>query len=320
MKRKNYLLRLTKNLGLALALLNLPGCGTFEHLIKVPIQSELTTIKNYDTELHQRSIHIFNPIPLDRRVAELRLEPRVDHLFFLIDQSSALSDEYRGVESRLYAREIVRRFVRTMPDQTYSGTLLIYNQGPISSEFNSEIRLTNYTVDDIDRALNTTDLINRIATTSLAAALGQLSELISRTEGSSAVILVTSWSQIDIAVEQVVMRMRQRSSFVASIDVVGTDLESTPWQGGHSGVCFYALGVGNHLSRTRLEKVDSCGYSVAANKVAQPRDMAHFVQTVLYKGPADSDGDGIFDYQDRCPDTSAGRTVDYSGCLRFAVN
>ena len=87
-----------------------------------------------------------------------------------------------------------------------------------------------------------------------------------------------------------------------------------------SGVCLYTVGVGNRLSRTRLDTVDSCGHSVAADKVAQPRDMAHFVQNILYKGPADTDGDGIYDYRDRCLNTHAGRIVDYSGCPRFANN
>jgi hypothetical protein len=48
--------------------------------------------------------------------------------------------------------------------------------------------------------------------------------------------------------------------------------------------------------------------------------MTHFVQRVLYKGPADSDGDGIYDYLDGCPNTSIGRIVDYFGCLRFAAS
>ncbi len=317
MTRNNYLLRSLKCLCLTVALSNISGCA-FERLINVPVKSELTTVENYSTELHQRSIHIFNPISLDSRVTELRLEPRVDHLFFLVDQSTALSDEYRGVETRLYAREIVRRFVRTMPDQTYSGALLIYDQQ--LKPRSRGVQLSEYSPEDIDQGLNTATLLNRIETTSLAAALNQLSQLISQTSGTSAVVLVTSWSQIDIEVEQVVMRMRQRGRYAGGSEVIASGLESIPWKDDRSGVCFYTLGVGNLLSRTRLEKVDRCGTSVAANKVAQPRDMAHFVQTVLYRGPADSDGDGIFDFQDLCPDTSAGRIVDYSGCLRFGID
>ncbi|MCP3688063.1 MAG: hypothetical protein GY784_06585 [Gammaproteobacteria bacterium] len=314
MTKHNYLLRSLKCMGLGIVLLNFSGCA-FERLIKVPVKSELATVKDYNTDLHQRSIHIFNPIALDSRVAERRLEPRVDHLFFLVDQSAALSGQYRGVEARLYAREMVRRFMRTMPKQSYSGALLIYHQQPNPRV--GGLQVTEYTPNDIDQVFRSAELPHIVEARSLATALNQLSQLIGQTRGTSAVILVTSWSQIDLEVEQAVMRMRQRGRYAEGYEVVASGKQSIPWKDDRSGVCFYTLGVGNLLSRTRLEKVDRCGISVSANKVAQPRDMAHFVQTVLYRGPADSDGDGIFDYQDLCPDTATGRIVDYSGCLRF---
>lgn len=318
MKKKLNILRLPKFLSFALAVLSSVGCVSMERLVKLPNQAEMAIVENYNTSLHRQSIHIFNPIALDSRVAELRLESRVEHLFFLVDQSSALSGVFRGVETRLYAREMVRRFTKTMPEKTYSGALLIYDQKTKANQ--QAIRLTSYTAADIEQALVSPGAMQRIETESLPMAIDQLSKLINRIEGSSAVILITPWSQIDRATERAVMRMRQRSRFEGGMRIVDSGQESIPWQGGQSGVCLYTLGVGNQLSRTRLETVDSCGYSVAANKVSQPRDMAHFVQTVLYKGPADSDGDGIYDYRDQCPNTSAGRIVDYSGCLRFAAS
>jgi hypothetical protein len=45
--------------------------------------------------------------------------------------------------------------------------------------------------------------------------------------------------------------------------------------------------------------------------------MAHFVERAFYLDPADSDGDGIYDYLDLCPATLAGKIVGYDGCDRF---
>jgi OOP family OmpA-OmpF porin len=312
------LLRSLKTLGLAVTVLISAGCVSMERLVKVPAQLELATIGSYKTDIHRQSIHIFNPISLDNRVAKLRLEPRVENLFFLLDQSAALSEEFRGVSTRLYAREMVRRFTETMPKKNYSGALLLYHQQAKANK--QALQLTSYTPADLRKALVEPGLMQLINRDSLPMAIDQLSELISRTEGSSAVILVTSWAKIDSRVERAVMRMRQSSRFVGGMQISGSGPEPTPWQGHQSGVCLYTIGVGNQLSRTRLETVDSCGYSIAANKVAQPRDMTHFVQRVLYKGPADSDGDGIYDYLDGCPNTSIGRIVDYFGCLRFAAS
>ncbi len=311
-------LRSLNILGLAFALLILVGCVSMERLVKVPAQLDLATLGNYKTDLHRQSIHIFNPISLDNRVAKLRLEPRVENLFFLLDQSTAVSAEFRGISTRRYAKEMVRRFTETMPEKIYSGALLLYDQQVKANR--QALRLTSYTAADIKKTLVKPGLMQLINRDSLPMAIDQLSELISQTEGSSAVILVTSWAKIDKRVERAVMRMRQSSRFVGGMQISGSGPEPIPWQGHQSGVCLYTIGVGNQLSRTRLETVDSCGYSIAANKVAQPRDMAHFVQNVLYKWPADSDGDGIYDYLDRCPNTSSGRIVDYFGCLRFAAS
>ncbi|MCP4490183.1 MAG: VWA domain-containing protein [Gammaproteobacteria bacterium] len=317
MQTNIYLLWPTKIIGICLAVTQLMGCVSFERLVKVPTESKLITVGNYNTGLHRQSIHIFNPIALDSRVTELRLQPRVENLFFVVDQSSALSGEFKGVETQLYAREIVRRFIRTMPMKKYSGAILAFEQqiDPRHQEF----QLTDYSVGDIEQALTSAASMQRIIGDSLATALDQVSELVAQVDGSSAVILVTAWSQVDIALEHSVMRMRQQSQFRGGIKIVQSSSEPIPWKAAGSGVCLYTVGVGNQLSRTLLETVDSCGFSVAANKIAQPRDMVHFVQTVLYKGPADSDGDGIYDYRDRCPNTTKGRIVDYTGCLRFAA-
>jgi hypothetical protein len=313
---QNCLERFHRFAGLAAALAGLGGCGTFESIVEQPARPGMATVQAYDTQLHRQSVHIFNPMPLDDRVAELRLQPRVQHLFFLLDQDPALSEPYRGVETRLYAREIVRRFARTLPEQGYSGALLVTGQG--AGGASPQPQLQTYSGRDIEQALDAPGALQRIGADSLPAAIDRLSDLISGIGGSSAIILVTSWSQIDKSVEQAVMRLRQRNRFAEGVEVIASSPETRAWQGAEAGVCLYTLGVGNRLSRTRLESMDSCGYSVAADKVAQPRDMAHFVQRVLFKGPADADGDGIYDYQDRCPGTPAGRIVDYSGCLRFA--
>jgi len=309
MLNQNSIQQSLRGLSLILATFSLVGCG-FEQLIKIPVKSGPATVESYNTKLYQQSIENFDPVPLGYRVSALHLEPRVDHLFFLVDQSSALSNKYRGKETRLYAREMVHRFIRTMPDQSYSGALLIVDQQLAASK-GPELHITNFTGDDIEPALNTSATTDQVAAPSLKAALERLALLLNRTHGRSAVILVSSWSQISLEVEEAVMRMRRGA--------VSKESKAAERHSDQSGVCFYTLGVGNRLSRTRLETVDSCGYSVAADKVAQPRDMAHFVQRVLYKGPADSDGDGIYDYRDRCPKTPADRIVDYSGCLRFAI-
>ncbi len=314
----NDFLLLPKKTVLVLFFLSLTGCGSFENLIKVPVEPGLTDVKAYNTKLHTESLSYFEPIRLESRVAELRLEPRADYLFIVIDQGLALSGDLDGLDMRAYAREIVRRFAHTLPGKKYSGAILTNTQKRSSSAV--KLSLTDFTAHDIEQALGKAASQRNTTETPLEQVVTHLSHLINQVSGSSSVILVTSWSEISKSLERAVMQMRQSNSFVESTAVINSPPTLTTSQEQQSGVCLYTIGVGNRLSRTRLDSVDSCGYSVAADKIVQPRDMAHFVQNILYKGPADSDSDGIYDYRDHCLNTPSGRIVDFSGCPRFAIN
>lgn len=299
----------------AVSLLGLSGCVSFERLVDTPERSDLATLAEYDTSLHQRSIHLFNPVALERRAAELRLQSRVDKVYFLIDQGVALGENYRGVDASLYARELVRRFVRTMPKRGFAGTILIRDVD--NPQRWRKVQLQELTADSVEQIFGADVDGTQHEYTSLAEMIDAVTGHLKDDEGPVAVVLVTAWSAVNDAVEQAVLRMRQQTLFRGGIHVLRDVARPSRWDGGELGVCFYTLGVGNRFSRTRLERADTCGESMAGDKVAQPRDMAHFVQRVLYKGPADTDGDGIYDYIDRCPNTPAGRMVDFSGCLRF---
>lgn len=302
---------------------NLWGCVATENLVHVPEHSHMANIDDYNTALHRQSVHIFNPMPIDTRVAQFRLEPRVAHLIFVIDQSSALDSEFRGIDTRFYAKEVIRRFVKTMPNQSFSSTVITYNdaQNPqIFAPLDARFSVAPLLPRELENALSGDRAPQHIEVQTLSVALDFVSELVGNLAGPSAVVLVTAWSQIDESVEHAVMRMRQRVSFAHNAHILMPESSAINWPHSQAGLCFYTIGVGNRMSRSRLENADSCGFSAAVDKVAQASTMANFVESVLYKGPADEDKDGIYDYQDRCPNTQYGKIVDYSGCPRFPAN
>lgn len=59
-----------------------------------------------------------------------------------------------------------------------------------------------------------------------------------------------------------------------------------------------------------------CGNATSARSLESREGMADFVKRVFYTKSvrADSDGDGVFDDQDRCPGTPRGTVVDVEGC------
>ena len=307
----------------SLVILCLSGCMATENLVHVPEHEHMAKVEDYDTGLHRQSVHIFNPMPIDERVAQFKLQPRVDHIVFVIDQSSALSDSFRGLNTQFYAKEVVRRFIKTMPTRRFSSTIVTYDDAinpQLYAPLDARLSVSPLLPIELEKQLGQHRALQHVEVQSLSVALDFVSELVGNLHGPSAVVLVTEWEQIDESVEHAVMRMRQRADFTTNAHVVVPESASIAWPQSYSGLCFYTVGVGNRMSRSRLESADSCGFSAAVDKVAQPSNMANFVETVLYRGPSDSDNDGIYDYQDRCPDTSPGKMVDYSGCPRFPTN
>ncbi|NOQ62975.1 MAG: OmpA family protein [Methyloprofundus sp.] len=102
-------------------------------------------------------------------------------------------------------------------------------------------------------------------------------------------------------------------------------------------LCIYSVWVGNapetqgKLVLQQFSNIAQCGYSVNATDIATPTAMATFVESMLFnsramvapapvaviRGPQDSDGDGVIDARDECPNTPAGAKVNSRGCWSY---
>jgi OmpA-OmpF porin, OOP family len=97
-----------------------------------------------------------------------------------------------------------------------------------------------------------------------------------------------------------------------------------------SRLCIYAIQVDRDRDgRTVMDtlvKVGGCGFTVNVDDISAPEAMDAYVKRVflapaairiagapVLTGP-DSDGDGVPDSRDKCPDTPRGATVDADGC------
>ena len=91
-------------------------------------------------------------------------------------------------------------------------------------------------------------------------------------------------------------------------------------------LCIYTVLVGSERPERvkvmqEIAAASNCGFYQSANNLESPPAMADWVINVfLEKGPMraaapqDSDGDGVIDSLDKCPDTPRGVTVDKVGC------
>jgi OOP family OmpA-OmpF porin len=85
------------------------------------------------------------------------------------------------------------------------------------------------------------------------------------------------------------------------------------------------------ITLQQIVKAGGCGISTTADRLASSANMAGFVEGIFLAKPPpkpapmpvakpmDSDGDGVTDDKDQCPNTPKGATVDARGCWTYAA-
>jgi OOP family OmpA-OmpF porin len=85
-----------------------------------------------------------------------------------------------------------------------------------------------------------------------------------------------------------------------------------------SRVCIYTIAVDSDPAGkeylNKLAQIGECGYATEANKISTKTGMFGFVKDVFLSEQMDDDHDGVFNNQDKCPQTPRGIIVDPNGC------
>ena len=130
---------------------------------------------------------------------------------------------------------------------------------------------------------------------SLAAALEYAGKTIMGSKQQTAVLILSEWQQINQASQD-------------AAENLFTNINSSP--------CLHMIGIGNIHQDRRLFANNRCANAISAEQLSTPENMAAFVEQVFFMGPADNDEDGIYDYQDLCPNTLPGTIINWQGCPR----
>lgn len=298
-------------LGCSVALL-LVACSSTEKVLRTPEIDSGSVLQPYDVQTYKNSVHTFDAIDLMPTIEREQWLRRVDHIFVLWDEAGLSSAQTEGTSPKIFGREILRRLNRTLPSRDLSGALLTTGSG---QPFSSSTVAGPYDPKAIESQVSKGQGPLSLGGGSLAPRIDALTEWARLQPGRTAIYLITQWDRLDARAIEAIARFHQRTVHASGLTVAA---QGTTWSGKDGlGGCFYAIGVGNTYSREKFLDVTDCGLGATFDAVAQPRDMANFVSRTLYSGPADTDGDGIPDYLDECPNTPAGRLVNSKGCLRF---
>jgi OOP family OmpA-OmpF porin len=240
----------------------------------------------------------FEPIDLNPKLESGEYTQKVDNFVVILDASSTMSQEGKFA----MAQEVARRLNQTIPDIPLEAAIRTLGENRTN-----ETRLvyghTRYRQGALESAIVG---VRGFGATPLGKAIEAAIEDLRGVPGDTAVIILSDGRATDRTAITAAETMKE---------IFGPR------------VCIYAVLFGDDpVGRSTMEqiaKVGDCGYFVSADEIYTPQGMATFAENAfLEKAPEppavaarlDSDGDGVFDDLDQCPDTPGGVKVDEQGC------
>jgi OmpA-OmpF porin, OOP family len=226
-----------------------------------------------------------------------RHHQKIDVLYFILDASYSMNEGYNGLCKFKVAKSVIDNFNKTMPNVT------------------TQVALRTFGHDEA---------ISKEATAVMAPLERYDSAALS--EGLNKVTDAGGFSHLEDALSAAGEELKGNKSPMAMVIVTdGKDMGSAPLAAAKalkeahgSRLCIYTVLVGNDKGGSQLlsqmADVTGCGRAVTADSLATGAAMNAFVKEVLLSGKMDSDGDGVIDSLDKCPNTPRGVKVDRVGC------
>ncbi|MFZ5572067.1 MAG: OmpA family protein [Thermodesulfobacteriota bacterium] len=223
-----------------------------------------------------------------------KYEPKVDNLLVVLDASSSMEDGYQGNIKYEWAKGILNRFNATLPkDMNLQTALTTFGHRTQVSHKTvlSQQELGKYDQKKFQEALD------KLPAAGGSSPMSQSFSGMKPVSGKSALLII---SDGEVLAPQA----------LAALKKVTDEYKDR--------LCVYTVQVGDSpAGKATLEQMvkdGACGKSVQAKDIASGTAMNSFATTVLFDELKDSDGDGVVDEEDRCPNTPKGVKVDSVGC------
>ncbi len=253
-------------------------------------------------------LETFVPQNLDPESQDAEYVPKIESFVIILDASASMEEEYTGTINKGHskftvAKDILTRMNNTLPEIDINSALVTFGHGFFKHLDKTFIvyELTKHSRDLLENALKESTIPRGCSPA--GNAIKDAKNLLLTSGGQNAVIIVSDGEQL-----------------------IGSPLTKVQDLKEMYGdrVCLYTIFVGNtaegEYELRELAREVKCGFSVTADEIASSENMADFVKKVfLTASPKqvrdiDSDGDGIYDKDDECPDTPQGAMVDSRGC------
>ncbi len=239
--------------------------------------------------------------------------PKIDAFAVLLDASSSMNDPHQN--KFRYAKEITSRLNQTIPPGNYKSALVAFGFGSCTKNKEAWVAYgpTGYSMAGLQGGLDSVKCA--AGYTPMEAAVDASGEALAGDPGNIAVFIVSDF-------ERFLAGSPDANAVKAALERLKTTYGSR--------LCLYPIQVGTNPAAaalgSELAGVAACGRAVNADSIASATAMAAFVKEAFLEPapppPAprvmDSDGDGVPDDMDQCPNTPKGAKVTRTGCWLLA--
>jgi OOP family OmpA-OmpF porin len=239
--------------------------------------------------------------PVDLTAGSGGYVKKIENFLIILDASGSMSETYQGRTKVETAVEIADRLNRTIPDMGFIGGVRTFGNtiSPFTRQTDRIYGMTRHDKQALSGALADIGWAGGLSPMDRAAEA--VASDLSGLDGKTALIFISDAKEMDP--ERPLTTVRNLRGKYGD------------------RICIYTILVGNDPAgralMRQIAEAGGCGFAAEADQIASSEAMAEFVSDVfLAKAalPSDTDGDGVFDADDRCPDTPAGVAVDAIGC------
>jgi len=222
--------------------------------------------------------------------------PKVDNFILLYDGSGSMTNDYEatGKDKAPQAKADMQTMAKGIPDLGYTAGLCT-----VAPAFAVNASMTEFPDPAYNKAIAglAVPATEFGVQTPLASGISSLESLLGGLSGETAAILFSDGGE----------------------NRGGTPARAATRLSQQYNVCFhvvsYAQSAGDRQTlKAIVENQDCAATMISAAAFQDETDRSRFIQKIFYTTSRDSDGDGVGDMDDECPNTPAGAAVDAVGC------
>lgn len=258
----------------------------------------------------------FQAKDLNELLTSGQYQQKTDNFYVINDSSSSMGEDYEGPAyasapepiKLAVEKEILSRMNQTIPDLKMTSGIRSFGFLNCTDWDRTKLNMpiSTYSKPSFSAGIDT--LTCASGNTPMSDPIEAAASDLASTSGQIAVLILSDGHPTDVSPIPAMEALKQQYG---------------------DRLCVYSVWVGNKneeqgkLLMNSLSDKAGCGYRTDAETVATPEGMAEFVKNVFLKPAAptcetmDSDGDGVNDCNDKCPDTPKGAHVDETGCWAY---